>query len=222
VFTRLFVRPIPPARALASGGTTGPARFLSIGAVWTFAAVLTVGGCSGMPFGGGDDGQSTTQDGGSSDGATGDDAATTDDTNADNAGADGEASDTGGGTDDACALLTTEEVAAALGKQVNDGKADGSGPDPQCTWEEDTSGVPTILTVAIAKSADYGVLKTHIEPNEPVSGAGDEAFFSAGMNTLIMRKGDTVVQFVALGSLPDAAAKLELMKAVAVKAAGRI
>jgi hypothetical protein len=234
VFTRPFVRPIPPARALASGGTTGPARFLSMGAVWAFAAILTAGGCSGLPFGGGDGESSTTQDGGSTndgdtsadDGNTGDANANADDANADanannadNAGDDGAAA----GTTDACTLLTTEEVAAAMGTEVNDGEDSGSGDGAsECTWESKTSGVPTMLTVVIHAGVSYDQVKEGFQSTEPVSGVGDEAFFGTGLNTLMMRKGEAVVQFLAIGNLADDAAKLELMKEVAVKVAERV
>jgi hypothetical protein len=229
VFTRLFVRPIPPARALASVGMTGPARLFSIGAVWAFAAILTAGGCSGLPFGGGDGQSSTTQDGGSTDdGAANTDDANTDDANTDDANADN-ASDGGtdegsaGGATDACALLTTEEVAAAMGMEVNDGTDAGTGDgSSECTWESKTDGVPTILTVVIHAGVSYEQSKKGFQSTEPVSGVGDEAFFGTGLNTLMMRKGDSVVQFVAIGNLADDAAKLELMKKVAANVADRL
>ena len=192
----------------------------------TLAALVTVAGCS-MPSGGEDDAQSSTSQGG--DGTTGDNAGsdTADnpagDDSADNAGSTDDGSDAGGGNADACALLTTEEVAASMGKEVKDGaEVPADSGLSACTWEENTSGVPTILTVQILQAGSYETLKGTLDPNEPVRGVGDEAFFATNLTSLIMRKGDAVVQFVAIGGLPDAAAQLDLMKDVAGKAAGRV
>jgi hypothetical protein len=116
----------------------------------------------------------------------------------------------GGGTVDVCALITTDEVAAIVGKPVTI-EPDTASEDwaaGQCWWNGEsfnprfgvTVGTPASIAMSTSPTAreQYDLSKLAFGGQSPdlVSGLGDEAFFGAGF--VFAYKGGTFVQALGL------------------------
>jgi len=116
---------------------------------------------------------------------------------------------------DACSLLTTAQVNAALGTTLN---VDQSGAPTHCGWFP--PGPPSMGRKAVRLSfvtpqqfatdknppAEYGAKST------PVAGLGDDAFvvrFAGGDPTLDVKKGNSIFQVQVTGFPPDQEQQLE-------------
>ena len=117
------------------------------------------------------------------------------------------------GPADACALLTRDEVSAALGVTVQAGKRLVATNPAACAWAP--AGGPTIggkkLVLALMTERIFEVGKTpfpHIAKT-PVSGIGDDAYYvtTRGLGTALnVRKGTSCFQ-VKVGGLTEEAEK---------------
>jgi hypothetical protein len=106
-----------------------------------------------------------------------------------------------GAPSDACALLTAAQVSSALGAAVGPGEPIMADKPIVCTWKE--QGVPSgaernvSVSLMTSKSFEFGKTPTPAMTKTPVSGVGDEAYFTEphGMvASLSVRKGDTYFQ----------------------------
>jgi hypothetical protein len=110
---------------------------------------------------------------------------------------------------DACALLTAQQVSSALGAVVGPGQPTMPNSTISCSWSE--QGVPaagarnvsvllmTVKSFESSKTPLQGLTKT------PVSGLGDDAFFTerpATVTSLSVKKGDAYFQ-IKTRSNPD-------------------
>jgi hypothetical protein len=77
---------------------------------------------------------------------------------------------------DACSLLTTAQVSAALGVAVADGKPLTSNV---CSWRESGAQTGKKVTLTILTAQGFSIGKTPLAGTEkpPVSGVGDDAFY---------------------------------------------
>ena len=127
-----------------------------------------------------------------------------------------------GAPGDACALLTAPQVSSALGAVVGLGQPIMPNHTTVCTWKE--QGVPdgTERNVSVSlitlKSFEFGKTPTAVMTKTPVSGVGDEAYFTEprGMvASLSVRKGGTCfqirtrsnAQWARTGKTPESEAK---------------
>jgi len=106
-----------------------------------------------------------------------------------------------GAPTDACALLTAPQVSSVLGAVVGPGEPMMPDKPMVCTWRE--QGVPAgaernvSVSLMTSKSFEFGKTPTAVMTKTPVSGVGDEAYFTEphGMvASLSVRKGDTCFQ----------------------------
>ena len=106
-----------------------------------------------------------------------------------------------GAPGDACALLTAPQVSGELGAVVGPGEPMMRDKPMVCTWRE--QGVPAgaernvSVSLMTSKSFEFGKTSTALMTKTPVSGVGDEAYFTEprGMvASLSVRKGDTFFQ----------------------------
>jgi hypothetical protein len=91
------------------------------------------------------------------------------------------------GKADSCALLTTDQVAGALGQPPAPGKPEPDFDTPECEWDP-ASGQNGTVTLDVGPwEGDPGVKPLRL--GTPVSGVGDEAYDS-GNTGLYVRKGN--------------------------------
>lgn len=126
------------------------------------------------------------------------------------------ASDGGGSISqiDACALLTSAEIQAALGKPIGAGvKEDPSGNSTGCDWEgaNETDGVAITLTIDEFDQEFWTTVKG-TEGVEPMSGIGEEAVRGWVTTSLLMVKHESMEIDLAVVSvfLEDPAIKAAL------------
>lgn len=136
---------------------------------------------------------------------------------------------------DACSLLTQTQVSSILGVPVNAGVHPAGGLPPtelHCEWSQSAQGASNPKRVILdifeavenrspadrfenAKKEVRGVTKT------PVSGVGDEAFYSESrVNTILyVKKGSFVFQIIVAGFSAEQIKDMEkaLAQAVAAK-----
>ena len=116
---------------------------------------------------------------------------------------------------DACALLSTAQVGAALGVLVNAGKSTLPG---SCQWEQPGKAGASLLKLSLnfANKDRWKLAASAPQPGvtiTPVSGLGDDAFYYSRGNqltTLSVKKGDTVVVIRVWGGvrpIPETEAK---------------
>jgi hypothetical protein len=127
---------------------------------------------------------------------------------------------------DACGLLTPAQVGSVVGLTMKP----GTHPAPTflrtCTWEPSTGPTDTIkyVTFFLQSTDGYDAAKKMLSSGEnmkeiPVSGVGDDAYYSAvgGITSLIGRKGKTAFKVAIYATLPSE--KTETMeKALALQA----
>ena len=168
-----------------------------VGAI-ALAAVLLLAAC-----GGDDDGGAVATSGGGTESPTSD-----------------APSGTAEAVDDACALVTIDEVAAVTQVEVT--------PDPQpssatsCAYDSPDSGVFYIINLQTLPEADQDAFDTAVEGQEQSStissidgvGDGKAALVEHDVNhTLCARKGTTLVSITVFNAVNDpTAAATELMK----------
>ena len=129
-----------------------------------------------------------------------------------------------------CALATTAEVGAALGRSVPPGLPSGVNA-PSCTWTAaDASGA----TIAATDVASVGQLPFGLQGNSgahvtPIPNLGDAAFFASGGDDapdaeLDMKKGGRAVTITAeiAGGTMTQVQQEAAEKAIATAAAGRM
>jgi hypothetical protein len=119
-----------------------------------------------------------------------------------------------------CALLTVDEVSAALGAKVSAG-------DPiattGCSW---SVKVPhTIVTVSLWPGDSFAGMKVPLAniTKSPVSGVGDDAVLATVANfvSLSVKKGD-VVFIVKVYGVPDPNKQASIEKTLALDVLGRL
>jgi hypothetical protein len=126
----------------------------------------------------------------------------------------------GGGTSNACDLITAAEAASVTG--VASTTAQGSGDDPfYCSYISD--GQPVVLTSLISTGADSIYATYAAEQGATlVSGIGDKAVFSPSTFSLYIVKGGRLMGISAgTGSLTQDQ-RLDLEKQLGTIAAGRL
>ena len=115
-----------------------------------------------------------------------------------------------GDKDNACSLLTTEQVSAALATTVEAGKPIIAGNPKICGWAP--PGGPQIdakkLTVSLISLASFENGKKPMKgiPKSPLSGVGDDAIYitTGGFGTALnVKKGDSAFQVRVGGFKPD-------------------
>jgi hypothetical protein len=116
---------------------------------------------------------------------------------------------------DACALLSTSQVSAALGVTVGPGRATLPGA---CQWDQPGKPGERLWKVSVnfANKDRWKVATTTSQPGvtiTPVAGLGDDAFYytrGTDLTTLSVKKGDTAVVIRVWGGVrpvPDLEAK---------------
>ena len=127
------------------------------------------------------------------------------------------------GPADACALLTRDEVSAALGVTVEAGKRLVATNPVSCVWAP--AGGPTIvgkkLVLTLMTEHSFEVGKTPVPhiAKTPVSGIGDDAYYvtAGGLGTaLSVRKGTSFFQVKVGGFTEEAEKTIEKKLAQAV------
>jgi hypothetical protein len=114
-----------------------------------------------------------------------------------------------GAASGACALLTTAEIQQATSNTVADGVPDDSqaaGGEQHCDWAMNGTDGSGGLAGSIALNLETGAnavpnfaqLRTGSIQHETVSGVGDDAELTAGMN-LFVKKGDKVIEISYVG-----------------------
>jgi hypothetical protein len=116
---------------------------------------------------------------------------------------------------DACALLTAEQVGAALGAKMGAGKYVSPGFTKTCTWN--APGVIVTLMLQNAKAFQAG--KAAPVPSEvtPASGLGDDAYYLAVGNIvgLIVKKGTAAFKVTIYNSSLPMETKQQIEKTLA-------
>lgn len=122
-----------------------------------------------------------------------------------------------GAAADTCATVSQAEVAAALGNPLKDFIAE-KGPDgTTCTYLGTPNGAHLYYyTEKRGLSAFEGARKI----GEPVSGVGDEAYWSAALETLDVRKAASYFAVQAIGD--DRARDREIARTLAQLVAKRV
>ena len=77
---------------------------------------------------------------------------------------------------DVCSYATNDEVAAAIGEAISLSKQES---DTQCGYFPDTSATSNGFYVEVSDGAAYDALKQTLVRQEPVTGLGDDAFWTA-------------------------------------------
>ncbi len=120
---------------------------------------------------------------------------------------------------DACALLTEEQVNAAIETKTLPGKHLVPTSTKECIWSEDakpnTDHRRVTLTINTLTSFNLGK-STKGPKTEPVSGVGDEAYyiiFSGDAPMLVVRKGDSAFTVRILNGSKAKALSLDEEKA---------
>jgi hypothetical protein len=103
---------------------------------------------------------------------------------------------------DACALLTQEEVAAALGTPVDAGERLMPNEPRFCTWHEHGGKQARNVRVDFISEQQYQIGKTAIPSivKTPESGLGDDAYFSKAKGmvfNLSIKKGGSYFRVMA-------------------------
>ncbi|HET9036266.1 MAG TPA: hypothetical protein VFN45_08670 [Myxococcaceae bacterium] len=116
-----------------------------------------------------------------------------------------------------CKLLTSAQVAAALGGAFGAGQPIGS---TGCSWSSDKPHV--IVTVSLWPPAEWDRIKSNPMPGTtttPASGVGDDAFYAtiAQYVVLYVKKGQTVYLFKVYG-VKDSAKQMSAEKTLALDA----
>ena len=91
---------------------------------------------------------------------------------------------------DPCTVITHDQAAAALGAPVD--SATGDTTQGSCTY---TAG-PATLLVSIQTGIDtaaFDAIKSGASNSQPVSGVGDDAFFTSDPNSIVAIKGTTMI-----------------------------
>ena|SRR5215813_8444155 len=120
---------------------------------------------------------------------------------------------------DPCSLLTRDEVGAVLGQPVTNAKLQRF-PRPNCSYIlGDGSLTVFVFTDLSARGGFEAGKRMQDSHTEPVAGVGDQAYWSPGIKTLNILKGNIyfTVQFYGIPS-----GSLETMKALAQRAADRL
>jgi hypothetical protein len=111
-------------------------------------------------------------------------------------------------TDDACALLTSAQVSAALGVAVGQGTYVTPTFHKTCTWTASTSGGGTV-TLYLQSLAGYeggkklASLGTSATAT-PVGGIGDEAYYfnTNQLTSLAVKKGSVALKIAVYARIP--------------------
>jgi hypothetical protein len=102
---------------------------------------------------------------------------------------------------DACAMLTAQQLSSALGAVVGPGQPTMPNSTIFCSWSE--QGVPTAgarnVSVLLMTTKSFESSKTPLQglTKTPVSGLGDDAFFTerpGTVSSLSVKKGDSYFQ----------------------------
>jgi uncharacterized protein DUF3558 len=121
---------------------------------------------------------------------------------------------TGGGAAgnlDPCAMLTTDQVAAALGQPPAPGKREPNFDAPQCQWDPASGQNGNVVLEVGPWDGNPGVKPLRLGP--PVSGVGDAAY-DGGNTGLYIRKGAQGVR-VWVFNVATQSSRLDLEKQLA-------
>jgi len=123
---------------------------------------------------------------------------------------------------DACSLLSTQDVAAALGVEINAGTNIGPGA---CLWNG-RGNRPATLRINFTKSRSFDIGKTPLPgyTKTPESSVGDDAYsvVGGGVVTLSVKKGSAFV--IIFVQVPNASPEqtTDLERKVALKLVGKL
>lgn len=100
---------------------------------------------------------------------------------------------------DACALLTTDEVGAAIGVSVDDGERFDEPPFFDCQWSTGAGSVD--LSLVTGERADVeSYFKIGHESDEEVDDVGEQAYWRSALHTLEVLTGNYSVAVSSSGS----------------------
>lgn len=119
-----------------------------------------------------------------------------------------------------CAMLSTSEASSALGQPVTSATAYGNS---RCEYRFGTTGTQTVSVdytwqgAAMAMGFARGAMKSvaGLQAVTSVSGIGDEAYIEPGRSTVIMRKGDVMVNIDVRGEGVSVAAVENMARQIA-------
>ena len=120
---------------------------------------------------------------------------------------------------DACALLTEDQVSAAIEAKSQPGQHGGKTTTKTCIWSDDPNhGVDhRRVTLSITSLTGFNVGKTVKQATvEPASGVGDDAYYmiyTGDAPTLVVRKGDTAFNIRLLNGSKTKAIPMAEVKA---------
>lgn len=126
-----------------------------------------------------------------------------------------------GSTGDPCSLLTTAQVSGAIGGAAQPGQPINK---TGCSWSSTTP--KAMVTISFDNLGTYATMKAGRSPvvtKTPVSGVGDDAFYSTmgPTTTLTVKKGDTYF-VVRVYGFPDQAKQREIEKTLGAEAAAKM
>lgn len=90
----------------------------------------------------------------------------------------------GGGGDgivgdvDACALVTTDEVSAALGETVAEGIGTSQSPFATCTWEAESGNFIDVMVYSASRDEVEAYFEISREDFEEIDGIGEAAYWA--------------------------------------------
>jgi hypothetical protein len=168
-------------------------------------AAMSIAGCGSSHQNSGQSSVGATTNSAATKGATGGDSPSA----APSAAAGGQPAN--GGSLDPCSMLTTAQVASALGEAPGAGKQEPNFDTPECEWEP-ASGHNGTVTVDVGPwVGDPGIKPLRL--GTPVSGIGDEAYDS-GNTGLFVRKGSNGLR-VWVFNVKTQSSRLDLEKQLA-------
>ena len=134
---------------------------------------------------------------------------------------DGAASSAPGALGKVCDLVTTDEMASALGTGTMT-QSYFPGPPDTCDYRVDGTPMAALVLLDAGNGGGmiYDTMKADPDSKE-IAGIGDRALFSSSTGTFLVLKGDRLVTITLTASLDDAA-RLEAFKRIATSAAGRL
>jgi hypothetical protein len=119
---------------------------------------------------------------------------------------------------DACSLLTTDQVSAALEVKVGAGQHITASSTKACTWSEQSANLDhRSVTLSYSAPVSFDLGQQVSKPKaESVSGVGDGAyyeFFGKESPGLVVKKGGTVFMIRVLNSVNLKAMPMDALKA---------
>jgi hypothetical protein len=109
--------------------------------------------------------------------------------------------------DDACALLSPEQVGAALGAAVGQGSFVTPAVHKTCTWTATGGGATVTLYLQSLSGYEGGKKLASLASSatvSPVGGIGDEAYYfnTGNLTSLAVKKGDAALKISVYAHIP--------------------